>query len=315
MSLHRRTVRILATALFAVAPVDLAGFGSDASARELSQMSTTPIWSASITGLRGLSQTTWFAVLCGIAGLALVWFGVTWRIRSVSREIRARAEERADERIRMSRELHDTLLQGIQGLLLTFHVATQKLPPDDESKEMLENALSSADRIIIEGRNRVNSLRSEHLTDAELATSLENVGEDLRIDNEIDYRVSRSGIDATLFAHVADEVFYMAREALTNAFHHSGASRIRLELFYGHRYFRMSCKDNGSGFDTRTGVKPGHGGLKRMLERTQRLGGQFACRSKLLQGTEILFEMPSIRAYQNYSRLRSYLRAFQRRLP
>src|SRR6185503_9235138 len=113
-------------------------------------------------------QTAWFAVLCAVAGATLVWLAFTMRVRAITRVVRARAEERADERIRIARELHDTLLQGIQGLLLTFHVAAQKISPGDESKAMLERALTTADRIIIEGRNRVGSLRSEHVTDAEL---------------------------------------------------------------------------------------------------------------------------------------------------
>jgi uncharacterized membrane protein len=95
------------------------------------------------------------------------------RVRYVSRAISVRAEERADERIRIARELHDTLLQGVQGLLLTFHVAAEKVPADHESKKTLEKALATADRIILEGRNRVSRLRSEHLSDEELRASIE----------------------------------------------------------------------------------------------------------------------------------------------
>jgi signal transduction histidine kinase len=177
---------------------------------------TAPVSSIPFTVLPSFYQTAWFRALCVFAGLVLLWFIFMARIRAISRAIRARAEERADERIRISRELHDTLLQGIQGLLLTFHVASEKLSANDASKKMLEKALSTADRIIIEGRNRVNSLRSEHLTDAELISSLENVCRDLKIDDKVQYRVNRSGIDATLHPRVADEIFSIAREALTN---------------------------------------------------------------------------------------------------
>jgi signal transduction histidine kinase len=231
------------------------------------------------------------------------------RIRAISSAIKARAEERADERIRISRELHDTLLQSIQGLLLTFHVAAQKLSPDDDSKVMLEKALSTADRMIIEGRNRVNSLRSEHLTEAELIASLENVCRDLKVDDKVQYRVKRLGNEATLHAHVADEVFSIAREALTNAFRHSGASHLNLDLTYGTRYFSMSCADDGRGFDSQDQEKSGHWGLKGIVERAQKLGGQVRCGSKPMQGTEILFVIPSFRAYRGHSRMMFYLRA------
>lgn len=270
---------------------------------------TTPVSSMPFTVLPSFYQTVWFRSLCVVAGIVLLWFIFMARIRAISRAIRARAEERADERIRISRELHDTLLQGIQGLLLSFHVASEKLAADDASKKMLEKALSTADRIIIEGRNRVNSLRSEHLTDAELMASLDNVCRDLKIDDKVQYRVNRSGIDATLHSHVADEIFSIAREALTNAFRHSGASHIRLELAYGNRYFSMSCADDGRGFDAQEQEKSGHWGLKGIFERAQKLGGQLRCRSEPLHGTEILFVIPSYRAYKGHSRVAFYLRA------
>src|SRR5258708_2271650 len=127
---------------------------------------TEPVSSASFEVLPRFYQTTWFLLLCVLAGLLLLWFAFTLRVRVLTRGIRARAEERADERVRIARDLHDTLLQGIQGLLLTVHVAAQKVSQGEDSKMLLERALSTADRIVIEGRNRVNSLRSEHLTDA-----------------------------------------------------------------------------------------------------------------------------------------------------
>jgi signal transduction histidine kinase len=227
------------------------------------------------------------------------------------RQVRARVEERADERIRIARELHDTLLQGIQGLLLTFHVAAQKTSPDEESKLMLENALSTADRIILEGRNRVSSLRSEQLTDAELVAAIENAGRDLRSDSEAQFSVQRSGGDASLHAHVADEIFWIAREALTNAFRHAGATRISVELNYGKRYFRMICSDNGRGFDSGNGGKEDHWGLRGMAERARRLGGQLQIQSDRARGTEIRALVPAYRAYENHSRLMFYLRALR----
>jgi len=272
---------------------------------------TEPVSSAGIVVLPSFYQTKWFLVLCGIALMATIWFLVTLRVRAVTRDVRARAEERADERIRISRELHDTLLQSVQGLLLTFHVAAQKIPPDEESKKLLDSALSTADRVIIEGRNRVNSLRSEHLTDSELAGALENVGNDLRIDDKVAFCVIREGVDATLHAHVADEVFYIAREALTNAFRHSGASEIILKLAYGPRYFSMSCRDNGRGFDSGDNEKSGHWGLTGMSERAERLGGRLNLRTEPAKGSEVLFVLPSYRAYKNRSRLMFYLRAFR----
>jgi len=227
----------------------------------------------------------------------------------VTREVRARAEERADERIRIARELHDTLLQGVQGLLLNFHVAAQHIPAEDASKPILDKALSTADRIIIEGRNRVSRLRMEHLSDAELLPSIENVCNDLRGNGSPDSRVSRTGDAGPLRSHIADEIFYVAREALTNAFRHSHATLVTLELGYGKRFFAMRCHDDGRGFVPHDAEKANHWGLRGMAERVSKLGGALQVNSESGRGTDIAVTIPSFRAYQNASRLTFYLRA------
>jgi len=155
-------------------------------------------------------------------------------------------------------------------LLLNFHVAAQKVPPDHESKRALEKALTTADHIILEGRNRVNRLRSEDLTDAELKALVEGVAANLNGAGEIDFAVERTGGKGSLRSDVADEVFCIAREALTNAFRHSEASRIVVELDYDKHKFRMSCRKNGQGFDVaalQANSKDGHWGLRGMEEQ------------------------------------------------
>ena len=259
--------------------------------------------------LRSFYQTKWFATLCGCALLVILWLAFRIRLRAVTREVRARAEERADERIRIARELHDTLLQGVQGLLLTFHVASQKIPAEDSSKAMLDKALSTADRIIIEGRNRVSRLRMEHLGDAELLPSIENVCNDLSGDGMPAWRVSRTGEAGPLRSYIADEIFYIAREALTNAFRHSRGTLVALELEYGRRYFAMRCHDEGRGFAPEEAEKAGHWGLRGMTERVRKLGGHLSIISAPGQGADILVSIPSFRAYQQDSRLMFYLRA------
>jgi signal transduction histidine kinase len=201
------------------------------------------------------------------------------------------------------------LLQGIQGLLLTLHVASQKISPDDESRGLLDRALSSADRIIIEGRNRVSRLRSEHLSDAELTASIENVCHDLNVNGNVSCETRRRGGDAALHMHVADEIFNVAREALTNAFRHAHASKIVVTLDYGTRYFTLVCVDNGRGIESTEQGRQGHWGLQGMRERVRKLGGQMKCRSTAGQGVEIVAAIPSYRAYPRHSRLAFYLRA------
>jgi signal transduction histidine kinase len=272
---------------------------------------TDAVTSAPFTIRPSFYQTWWFVTLSSLTGVAIVWFVICSRFRSISHEVRLRAEERADERIRIARDLHDTLLQGIQGLLLNFHVAAQKVPPDHESRSALEKALAMADRIILEGRNRVTRLRSDHLTDAELTPSLECFANDLNVDGAVHFVVERQGGAERLENQVVDEVFSIAREAMTNAFRHAHASRVVVELDYGTREFRMSCRDNGRGFDV-AGVfgeaTNGHFGLPGMAERARNIGGTLSWRSRPQEGTEVSVALSARRAYARVTRFRRWLR-------
>ena len=245
-------------------------------------------------------QTTWF-VLLSLASIALLlWLAYVFRVRSMTRAIRIRAEERADERIRIARELHDTLLQGVQGLLLTFHVAAEKVPTDHESTKTLERALDTADRLIVEGRNRVSRLRSVHLTDSELRTSIERFASDLNGHGATEFVAERKGENDVLQAHVVEEIFCIAREALTNAFRHSEAPRIVVELDYQKRKFVFTCRDNGRGFDPvalQASQTNGHWGLRGMAERAEKIGAKFSYASVVGNGTKVQVIVPARRAY------------------
>jgi signal transduction histidine kinase/ligand-binding sensor domain-containing protein len=268
---------------------------------------TQPLSTLPLTVLPAFYQTWWFETLCVSMVVLVLWLGLTMRVRYCVAQIRIKAEARADERIRIARELHDTLLQGVQGLLLSFHVAAQKVPAGHESKAAFEKALTTADRIILEGRNRVTRLRSENLTDAELKPSIEAVAADLNDAAEVNFTVERTGGSDALQEHVLDEVFCIAREALTNAFRHSEASQIVVTLDYQKREFRLTCRDNGHGFDAdtlRANNTNGHWGLRGMAERAERIGASFRWTSAAGSGTEVQVTVPARRAYVPPSRLR-----------
>jgi signal transduction histidine kinase len=273
---------------------------------------TQPVSSATFRILPHFYQRPWVQGLFVLAAIVLIWICISLRLRYVAAAIKIRAEERADERVRIARELHDTLLQGVQGLLLTFHVASERVPADHVSKKTLEKALTTADRIIVEGRNRVSRLRSEKLDDAELKSLIEGVAANLDAVRAIDFTVERSGGNDILHCHVVDEIFCIAREALTNAFRHSEASRIVVELDYQKREVRMSCRDNGRGFDVVAlfaNPANGHWGLRGMSERAEGIGANFACTSTSNQGTEIRVRMPARLAYARSGRLGKLFRS------
>jgi len=267
---------------------------------------TQPVSSTTFRILPHFYEKRWVQLLFVLAGVLLAWTVISLRLRYVSAAIKMRAEERADERVRIARELHDTLLQGVSGLLLSFHVAAEKVPADHVSKKTLERALTTADRIIVEGRNRVSRLRADNLNDAELKSLIESVAANFNSAKAIDFAIERKGGNEVLHSHVVDEIFCIAREALTNAFRHSEASEIVIELDYQKGEFRMSCRDNGRGFDAvalGANVTYGHWGLRGMAERAERIGANFACTSNADQGTEIQVRVPARLAYARSSRL------------
>jgi signal transduction histidine kinase len=260
---------------------------------------TAPVSSVTFTVLPYLYQRAWVQLLVLLLVASVVLAVASQRVRSITKLSRIRAEERAEERIRIARDLHDTLLQSVQGLLLSFHVAAEKVPAGHESKPSLDKALATADRMLIEGRNRVTKLRSEHLSDGELKPAIECVADDLNVGDAVSFAAHRCGCDRALDLHVVDEIFSIAREALANAFRHSEATRIDVELDYQPHEFTMTCRDNGHGFDVNTMLlaQNVHWGLHGMMERAEKIGASFTCHSAAITGTEVRVVVPARRAY------------------
>jgi signal transduction histidine kinase len=264
------------------------------------------VWSAPVsttfTVLPFFYQTWWFEALCiGLAGL-LLWVLLTMRVRYVAAQIKVRAEERANERIRIARELHDTLLQGIQGLLLSFHAAAAKVPAESESKKAMEKAFATADRMILEGRDRIHRLRSQRLDSSELEPAIEAMADELTSFAQGRFSLERTGTPRLLRPEVIDEILFIVREALTNSFLHSGGSQIAVALDYGKKHFILVCRDNGRGFTadkSQESEGQGHFGLRGMAERADRIGAAFDYESAPGEGTRIRVLLEANRAYSS----------------
>jgi signal transduction histidine kinase/ligand-binding sensor domain-containing protein len=239
---------------------------------------------------RAFYETTWFAVVCVTLVLAVLLFAHELRVQHLTAKVQERLDARLTERARIARDLHDTLLQGIQGLILRFHCAAEQIPVDDPARSLMDEALESADTIMEEGRDSVRGLRADHLSIDELAMELTRVGTSFNGRNEVDFGVSTEGSPATLHQVVGNELCMIGREAITNAFRHAGASQIVVEINSDGKNVRLRCHDNGSGIapEVIQGGKGGHWGLIGMRERAKNIGAVFECWSAPAQGTEIL---------------------------
>ena len=106
-------------------------------------------------------QTTWFRAASVVTVLALFWALYQFRLRQIAHDFNLRLDERVNERTRIARELHDTLLQSFQGLMLRFQSARDLLPAHPaKAVEALDGALDRADQAIVEGRDAIQNLRS-----------------------------------------------------------------------------------------------------------------------------------------------------------
>jgi signal transduction histidine kinase len=118
-----------------------------------------------------------------VSAIALLWVAYQQRIRQVARQFNRTLEARVSEWTRIARDLHDTLLQSLQGLLLRFQSASNLLPArPDEAKERLDHALDQAEAAITEGRDAVRGLRASTVTVNDLANSIAAVGAELTSD-------------------------------------------------------------------------------------------------------------------------------------
>ena len=248
-------------------------------------------------------QTNWFRALCAIFLLALLWAAHLLRLRQLAHEFNMRLDERVGERTRIARDLHDTLLQSFQGLLLRFQATLNLLPGHPvEARKLLEEAVEHASQAITEGRDAISGLRMSTVEKNDLAAAIETVGEEIAAaqKNAAQFQVVVEGTSRELHPILRDEVYRLATEALRNAFRHAAAKSVEVEIRYDARHFRLRIRDDGKGIDPevlRGEGRQGHYGLHGMRERAKLVGGKITIWTELDSGTEIELVIPSTKAY------------------
>jgi signal transduction histidine kinase/ligand-binding sensor domain-containing protein len=244
-------------------------------------------------------QSGTFLALCCAALAGALWLLYQLRLRQVLQQMNGRLQERLMERERIARELHDTFLQSVQGLILRFQSATSQIPADQPARQLMEQALDRADRVLVEGRDHVRDLRADE-EKPDLPQALAIVGEELRQDEAAELCFLLNGAARPLHPVVRDEALRIATEALANAFHHAQAARIEIDLDYSDRSLTLHIRDNGRGIAqpvAASGRREGHWGLVGMRERAHRIGGRLEIWSGEHKGTEIKLEIPARIAY------------------
>jgi signal transduction histidine kinase/ligand-binding sensor domain-containing protein len=251
-------------------------------------------------------QTIWFRLACGSALATLLWWLYRLRLRRIALQFNMRLEERVDERTRIAGELHDTLLQSFQGLMLRFQTVAELLPAYPlEAKQSLEGALERADQAIREGRDAVHDLRSGTVVGTDLAQAVTTIAEEFAASDASPkaarFSVVAEGRPRTLRLIPRDEIYRIAREALWNAFSHAQARLIEAEIVYNRSTLRLRVRDDGIGIHPKVldrGGRAGHWGLRGMHERANRIGGHLDVWSRPGAGTEVELSIPASIAYE-----------------
>lgn len=244
-------------------------------------------------------QSRIFLALCIAAAAAIVWLFYRVRIKLVSDRLRLRLEERIAERERIARDLHDTLLQGVQALIFRFHAVAARIDDRQKAHALMEQALNQADQVVAEARDRVVQLR-QLKAEGSLPQKLETSAARILADSNIAVKLTVEGTPRPLAALAEEELVSIADEFMVNTMEHSGARHLEIAVNYGRRALLLQLRDDGRGIGPdiiRNGGREGHFGLRGMRERGQKLSADFALSSQPDAGVVLSLKVPAAIAY------------------
>jgi len=242
-------------------------------------------------------QTDLFRALCVLICAGLLWMAYQFRVRQLRLKFNVASEARLEERMRIARELHDNLLQTVQGFMLSLQ-AVSEIMPAGTAKSKFENTLEIGDRAIREGRQAIQDLRSASSTN-DLTEAVRVLGDELASGNSASFRLVVEGPTRELHPIVRNEIYGIAREALRNAFTHACATRIEAEISFDNRLLKLRIRDDGKGItpDIAEQGNAGHYGLAGMRERARQIGSKLVILSGPETGTEVELSVPGLAAY------------------
>jgi signal transduction histidine kinase len=245
-------------------------------------------WNEAGTSIRirilpAFSQTVWFRMSCAGAFVLGLWGLYRLRVRQIAVAMNARF----DERNRLAGELHDTILQTVQAAKLIAdnaceHYAekpAQLIATMDNISEWMEQAAT-------EGRAALVALRSTE--ENNLAGALQRLSYEFRANSPATFKCSVSGTPRRLNSPVQDEIYRIACEAIRNAYRHSEATELEVNIAFDENV-SVTVSDNGKGIapEIANAGRAGHFGLRVMQERANRIGATLRIASRANGGTTI----------------------------
>ena len=234
-------------------------------------------------------QTGWFGGACVLVfGLAVVAF---WRLRL--RQIRKELAVVYNERVRLSREIHDTLLQSLAGVAMQLDAVSSDPGASSRVQIAMVRMRRQLEDYIHETRESIWKLRSGSLDERDIVTALQSIGRRIT-SGRVGFAVNVTGNPRSCEPKVQTEVVRIAQEALMNAVRHAHAKEIKLNLGFSERTLRLCVSDDGQGFDPASVPKSSghHYGIIGMQERAAQVGGRCTIESAPGGGAQVVAEFP-----------------------
>lgn len=200
----------------------------------------------------------------------------------------------ATERQRMARELHDTLSQGLAGLILQLEAVDSHLSRGhtEKAQAIVQQAMERARTTLAEARRAIDDLRASDRAPIDLAVAIQAEAERFSAATGLPCELDVT-VPLEVSAELGDNLQRMISEALTNVARHAQATRVQLHLRSTDHAIELVIRDNGSGFNSGVIGQPGHYGLIGLQERARSLGGTLSIDSQSGRGTALSIVIPS----------------------
>lgn len=233
-------------------------------------------------------KTIWFyGLVCVVLALA-IWGFLRLRVW----QVRSRMNAALAERMRIARDLHDTLIQGFSGVTMQMQaLATQLKSPAE--KATLQDVIDDAGRCLREARQTVSGLRHAPGSAISLVDAISRTARQLTETDDVHLQLRMPTAVSPLPSEIDYNLLRIAQEAITNVVKHAGASTVTVTLSSTGNQLCLTIADDGCGFACDESYQPlGHYGLIGMRERAHQIQAELNIDSRLGRGTTVEILVP-----------------------
>ena len=235
-------------------------------------------------------RTWWFLLICAALVALLTYAIYQYRLR----QIRSRFGAVLEERSRVAREMHDTVIQGCTGVSALLEAVSMDDVQSEAGSGLMDVARVQLRSTIDEAREAIWNLRESDGNTSQLGENLETMARQVGEEFHLPVTCAVAGTPFPVSHPVAHDLLMVAREAVYNSMLHGKPSHVDVKLTYRSRELLLRLQDDGCGFDPQQPDRTNghHFGLRGMKERVERSGGKFRLTTAPGKGVHIEAQMP-----------------------